>query len=86
MRLIAGELTVNWLDGGVETVGDLTGTGGGRDPMDFPCDWHRDLIQDFAMSLKAGTPPRVSGRTAFRGVHCLIDAIEKAARSGKISK
>ena len=85
MRLIAGELTVHWRDGRVETVGDLSGTGGGKDPMDFPCDWHRDLIQDFAMSLKAGTPPRVSGRAALE-VHRLIDAIEKAARSGNISK
>ena len=85
MRLVAGELTVQWRDGRVETTGEVTGTGGSSDPMDFPCDWHRELIQDFSASLKAGTPPLVTGRMAL-DVHRLIDAIKTAAKTGKVSR
>jgi UDP-N-acetyl-2-amino-2-deoxyglucuronate dehydrogenase len=81
MRLTAGELVVNWRDGRSETFGEVTGTGSGSDPMDFPCDWHRDLIVDFADSLHHGRPPLITGRAALE-VHKLIDAIERSAKSG----
>ena len=80
--LTAGELTINWRDGRSETVGELTGTGGGSDPMAFPCDWHRDLIADFATALREGRAPRITGREALK-VHRLIDAIEKSAKTGR---
>ncbi|MEH6833093.1 MULTISPECIES: Gfo/Idh/MocA family protein [Falsihalocynthiibacter] len=84
LRLAAGELVINWRDGRSETIGEITGTGGGSDPMDFPCDWHRDLIADFAMSLRDGRAPRITGRAALE-VHRLIDAIERSARSGQLT-
>ena len=85
LRLSGGELAVHWRDGRTETVGEVTGTGGGSDPMDFPCDWHRDLIADFALSLRTGRPPRITGREALR-VHRLIDAIEHSARTGTTTR
>jgi UDP-N-acetyl-2-amino-2-deoxyglucuronate dehydrogenase len=80
LRLKAGELVIHWRNGETETVGEVTGTGGGSDPMDFPCDWHRDLIAEFADAWRAGRAPRVTGREALN-VHALIDAIERAAKS-----
>lgn len=85
LNLTAGELCVHWRDGRTDTVGEVTGTGGGSDPMDFPCDWHRDLIADFAQSLRDGRAPRITGRDALE-VHRLIDAIERSARTGSIAK
>lgn len=81
LRLTAGELVVAWRDGRTETFGEITGSGGGSDPMDFPCDWHRDLIANFASCLKNGTTPHITGREALE-VHKLIDAIERSAKSG----
>lgn len=81
VRLLGGELTIHWRDGRNETVGEVTQTGGGSDPMDFPCDWHRDLIADFADALRAGHAPKITGRAALE-VHKLIDAIEKSAKNG----
>lgn len=80
VRLKAGELLIHWRNGEVETIGEVTGTGGGSDPMDFPCDWHRDLIAEFADAWQAGRPPRVTGRAALK-VHALIDAIERSAKN-----
>lgn len=80
--LTAGELVVHWRDGTIETVGELSATGGGSDPMDFPCDWHRDLIADFVDSLRDGRAPRVTGQEAL-GVHKLIATIETSAREGR---
>lgn len=85
LHLTAGALSVHWRDGRTETVGEVTGTGGGSDPMAFPCDWHRDLIADFAQSLRDGRAPRISGRDAL-AVHRLIDAIERSARTGAVAK
>ncbi|WP_380058796.1 Gfo/Idh/MocA family protein (plasmid) [Falsihalocynthiibacter sp. SS001] len=82
VRLLAGELTIHWRDGRTETIGELTKSGGGSDPMDFPCDWHRDLIADFAASLREGRAPMITGREALR-VHRLIQAIEKSAKTEK---
>ncbi len=80
-KLTSGELVLSWRDGRTETVGEVATTGGGSDPMDFPCDWHRDVIADFADAVRNDRPPRVTGREALR-VHALIDAIERSAASG----
>jgi len=85
LQLTGGELVVHWRDGQRETVGEVTGTGGGSDPMDFPCDWHRDLIVDFSSALRTGRQPRITGREALR-VHRLIDEIERSANSGTTTK
>ncbi len=81
-RLEAGELNVSWHDGSTQHVGELSGTGGGADPMAFPCDWHRDLIADFAATLKSGASPSVSGRKALE-VHRLIDAMQQSSQTGQ---
>jgi predicted dehydrogenase len=75
--LKGGALRVTWRDGRVEELGEASGTGGGADPMAFPCDWHRDLILDFAQAIAIGRPPAVTGREALR-VHALIAAITES--------
>jgi predicted dehydrogenase len=79
--LKGGQLTVTWRDGRTESVGEASGTGGGADPMAFPCDWHRDLIEQFASAISENGPAAVSGREALR-VHALIDAITRSGQSG----
>lgn len=82
-RLEAGKLSVHWRDGKSEELGETTGTGGGADPMAFPCDWHRDLIEDFVNSIREGSQPRISGREGLR-VHYLIDALVVSSREGRL--
>ncbi|QHQ35120.1 Gfo/Idh/MocA family protein [Algicella marina] len=67
-------LRIDWRDGRSEKFGQAATTGGGADPMAFACDWHRDLIEDFAIAVAGGGMPIVSGREALR-VQALIDAI-----------
>lgn len=81
-RLEAGELHVHWHNGQAEHVGEVSGTGGGADPMAFPCDWHRDLIADFAAALKNAVPPRVTGREALK-VHRLLHAMHQSSQAGQ---
>lgn len=49
--------------------------------MAFPCDWHRELIEDFARAIRDKRPPRITGREALR-VHALIDAMTRSGASG----
>ena len=80
-KLEAGELQVHWHDGREEKLGEVSGTGGGADPMAFPCDWHRDLIADFASAVANGSAPQVTGRDALK-VHRLLDAMQHSAQTG----
>ena len=80
-RLGGGRLEVRWRDGRHEESGEASGSGGGADPMAFPCDWHRDLIADFAAAVRTGRPPRVTGREALN-VQALIEAIVASSRTG----
>ena len=81
--LAGSELTVRHHDGRTIKVEAAAGSGGtGANPMDFPHDWHRDLIADFLDALEQKRPPRISGREALR-VHCLIDALLETAATGK---
>ena len=82
-RLQGGRLSVVWRDGREETVGEASGTGGGADPMAFPCDWHRDLIEDFAEAIAQGRAPAIPGREALK-VHALIDAITRSSAEGRV--
>lgn len=79
--LRSGRLQVQWRDGRTEETGELTGTGGGVDPMAFPCDWHKELIADFSTAVRENRPPCITGREALN-VHALIDAIERSSKSG----
>ena len=80
-ELKAGQLKVAWRDGRAEELGEVSGSGGGADPMAFPHDWHRDLIADFAEAIAGDRPPAVTGREALR-VHALIDALVASSREG----
>lgn len=78
-RIVATEATIACADGMSETAGALSGGGGGADPMAFPHDWHRSLIDDFLDAISAGRDPAIPGREAMR-VHHLIDALLRSAR------
>ena len=77
-RLEGGELTIGYLDGHKEHIGETTGSGGGADPMAFPHDWHQRLIEDFLDALDDGREPCPNGRDALE-VHRLIDALMLSA-------
>lgn len=81
-RLEGGQLSVLWRDGRAESVGEASGTGGGADPMGFPCDWHRDLIEDFARAVAEDRAPAVTGRAALE-VQALIEAITRSSGEGR---
>jgi UDP-N-acetyl-2-amino-2-deoxyglucuronate dehydrogenase len=53
---------------------DAGGGGTGADPMAFPHDWHRSLLEDFLDSIEQDRAPRVSGSEALK-VHRFIDRI-----------
>jgi predicted dehydrogenase len=54
------------------------GGGTGADPMAFPHDWHRALLQDFVNSVQENRQPRISGEEALK-VHRFIDRILRSA-------
>ncbi len=80
--LKSGTLIVNWHDRDPETFGEASATGGGADPMDFPHDWHRALIEDFLDAVAQGRPPAIPGRDALV-VHRLIDALLRSSAEGR---
>ena len=53
---------------------DAGGGGTGADPMAFPHDWHRSVLEDFLDSIGENREPRVSGAEALK-VHRFIDAL-----------
>ncbi len=74
-------LEVAFHDGRTERVQSPTTAGGtGADPMAFPHDWHRGLIEDFLDALDQDRPPQVTGREALKAHH-LIDALINAESS-----
>lgn len=73
-HLQSGELELQWRDGRQERFGEPVGTGGGKDPMAFTHEWHRDVIENFADVYGSEHEPLVSGRKGLQ-VHALIDAI-----------
>jgi predicted dehydrogenase len=50
------------------------GGGTGADPMAFPHDWHRGVLQDFLDAIEKDRQPRVNGDEALK-VHRFIDAL-----------
>ncbi|WP_338721861.1 Gfo/Idh/MocA family oxidoreductase [Devosia sp. XK-2] len=80
--LTGGNLTLNWLEGRNETIGEASNSGGGADPMAFPFDWHMAQIAEFAEAVQAGRPPVSTGRTAL-DVHRLIDALIRSGKEGR---
>ena len=54
------------------------GGGTGADPMAFPHDWHRALLEDFLGSIRENRNPRISGDEALK-VHRFIETILRSA-------
>ncbi|UYN99086.1 MAG: Gfo/Idh/MocA family oxidoreductase [Devosia sp.] len=80
--LTGGNLTLNWMDGRTETVGEASNSGGGADPMAFPFDWHQAQIEDFIAAVREDRPPLSNGHTAMH-VHRLIEALVRSGREGQ---
>lgn len=81
-HLQSGELNLQWHDGRNERFGEPSGTGGGKDPMAFPHEWHRSVIENFADIYESDLDPLVSGKEGL-AVHALIDAIVASSNSGR---
>ena len=72
-NLSGTSLSVDYHDGRCDSLeADGTSGGTGADPMAFPIDYHRALIEDFLDAVEQGRPPRVTGREALK-VHRFID-------------
>lgn len=76
------QLTVHWRDGVEERIGAATPMADGSDPMDFSCEWHRELIRDFAHSVQKRTKPMITGAEAL-DVHALITALMDSSKTGE---
>lgn len=76
-------LSILRMDGQViEVPPDNSPGGAGADPMAFPNDYHRALIEDFLDALDQNREPQTNGTEALRA-HRLIDALLDAAALGK---
>ncbi|MBE7734033.1 Gfo/Idh/MocA family protein [Devosia faecipullorum] len=80
--LTGGSLTLHWMDGRNEIVGEASNSGGGANPMAFPFDWHQAQIEDFVAAIREDRQPRSTGHTALN-VHRLIDALVRSGREGR---
>lgn len=80
--LTGGTLTMNWMDGRTQTIGEASNSGGGADPMAFPFDWHQAQIEDFVDAVNNNRQPLSTGESALN-VHRLIDALIRSGREGK---
>ncbi|WP_147111665.1 Gfo/Idh/MocA family protein [Tateyamaria sp. syn59] len=82
-HLEGDHLRIDWLTGEREKLSpDGAGeTGGGADPMAFTHAWHQSILEDFVMSVAQGRPPIAPPSEALH-VHAVIDAMERAARTG----
>ena len=82
-EVVGTSMTVHFHDGTGQTVKAEAGQGGtGADPMAFPHDFHRALIEDFLDAIAADRDPAVTGEEALK-VHRLIDAILASSVSGR---
>ena len=80
-HLEGGILTVSYLDGQTQVIGNSSdGSGGGADPMAFNHIWHQRVIEDFAECVQNGRPPLCSVRDGLQ-VHSVIDAMERSSRA-----
>ena len=76
------ELQVRFVDGkSIDVKTEAGGGGTGADPMAFPHDWHRGVLQDFLDAIERDRQPRVNGAEALK-VHRFIDALLQTPRSG----
>lgn len=64
-RIVGSSLQVNYLSGKKEELMAENGTGSNANPMDFPHDAHRRLIEDYLDALDIGRKPLVCGKEAL---------------------
>ena len=82
-RIEGAQLIANFHDGTEEIVDDgALGGGAGADPMAFPHQHHRAVIEDFLDAIEEGRDPAVTGREALK-VHRLIAAILRSSETGE---
>lgn len=82
-QLSGTSLTVDYHDGRrARHEADGSSGGAGADPMAFPNDYHRAVIEDFLHALEHRRAPRISGREALK-VHRLIDCLLESAETGQ---
>lgn len=70
-------------DGQEDTLEGDGPTGGGADPMAFDHGPHRELIADFARSIREGHEPDIHGRSVL-AVHRLIDGLLRSAAEKRL--
>ena len=81
-NLSGTSLSVDYHDGRHDSLeADGTSGGTGADPMAFPNDYHRALIEDFLDAIEQDRSPQVTGREALK-VHRFIDCLLESAESG----
>ena len=77
------ELLVQLQDGRrIEIEPDRSAGGTGADPMAFPHDYHRAVMEDFVDAIREGREPKVTGEEALK-VHRLIDALIETGKQGR---
>ncbi|MGC4025251.1 MAG: Gfo/Idh/MocA family oxidoreductase [Mesorhizobium sp.] len=82
-RIESGKLVAQFHDGTLTEATDNTESmGAGSDPMAFPHQHHRAVLQDFLAAIREDREPMVSGREALK-VHRLIDAILRSGKTGR---
>jgi UDP-N-acetyl-2-amino-2-deoxyglucuronate dehydrogenase len=85
-RIEGARMIAQFHDGTEETVDDgALGGGAGADPMAFPHQHHRAVIEDFLNAIETGRDPAVTGREALK-VHRLIAAILRSSETGEREK
>ena len=85
-RIEGAKMIAHFHDGTEKTVDDgALGGGAGADPMAFPHQHHRAVIEDFLDAIEKDRDPAVTGREALK-VHRLIAAILRSAETGERAK
>ena len=81
-RIEGTRMIAQFHDGTEEIVDDgALGGGAGADPMAFPHQHHRAVIEDFLDAIENDRDPAVTGREALK-VHRLIAAILRSSETG----
>lgn len=82
-RIEGAKMMAYFHDGTEEIVDDgALGGGAGADPMAFPHQHHRAVIEDFLDAIEKDREPAVTGREALK-VHRLIAAILRSSETGE---
>jgi UDP-N-acetyl-2-amino-2-deoxyglucuronate dehydrogenase len=82
-RIEGAKMIAHLHDGTEKTVDDgALGGGAGADPMAFPHQHHRAVIEDFLDAITEDRDPLVTGREALK-VHRLVAAILASSETGE---